>query len=142
MSPSIIVQPLIKVLSLEAIAQVHYSSLQILSEIGIRIDSENALKRLKNSTGVTFIDDQHIVFHPEIVECAIQQAPSVIDIYNRKRELSFRLGEDQTRFGIGVTNLFYEIPETREIFPFTRENMRSAVGMGNKLSSYDVISTR
>ena len=51
MSPSIIVQPLIKVLSLEAITQVHYSSLKILSEIVIRIDSKDALKRLKNSTG-------------------------------------------------------------------------------------------
>jgi trimethylamine--corrinoid protein Co-methyltransferase len=141
MSPSIHVQPLINVLSPEAIAMVHNSSLRILSEIGIRVDSENAIKLLRKSNGVTLLDDRHVVFHPDTVEWAILQAPSFIDIYNRKRELTFRLGEDRTRFGIGVTNLFYESPDTGEISPFTRENMRIAVGLGNKLSSYDVVST-
>jgi len=141
MSPSIHVQPSINFLSPEAITLVHNSSLRMLSEIGVRVDSENAIKLLRKSNGVTLLDDQHIVFHPDTVEWAILQAPSVIDIYNRKREITFRLGEDRTRFGIGVTNLFYESPDSGEIFPFTRENMRTAVGLGNKLSSYDVVST-
>ena len=141
MSPSIHVQPSINFLSPEAIALVHNCSLKILSEIGIRVDSENAIKLLRKSNGVTLLDDQHVVFHPDTVEWAILQAPSFIDIYNRKREITFRLGEDRTRFGIGVTNLFYESPDTGEISPFTRENMRTAVGLGNKLTSYDVVST-
>lgn len=141
MSPSMHVQPLIQVLSPDAIVQVHEYSLKILADVGVRIDSENALRRLKKLKGVTIFEDQHVVFHPDTVEWAIQQVPSFIDIYNRKRELAFRLGEEKTHFGIGVTNLFYKSPDTGEILPFTRENMRSSVGLGNKLSSYDIIST-
>jgi len=135
------IQPRISVLSPEAIAKLHGFSLKILSEIGIRVDSEKAIKVLKSSQGVKFIDDQHVVFQPEIIEWAIQRAPSTIDIFNRRGDLIFRLGEDHTRFGIGVTNLFYQVPETDEILPFTRDHMRASVGLGNNLASYDVIST-
>jgi trimethylamine:corrinoid methyltransferase-like protein len=44
---SLRIQPTINVLSPEVIAQVHGFSLKILSEIGVRIDSINALKVLK-----------------------------------------------------------------------------------------------
>jgi trimethylamine--corrinoid protein Co-methyltransferase len=135
------IQPKINVLTPEAITQVHRYSLKILSEIGVRVDSEKALKVLKKSQGVKLLDDRHVVFHPEIVEWSLQQAPSAINIYNRKGDFAFRLGEDHTRFGIGVTNLFYQVPETDEILPFSREHMRSSVGLGNNLPSYDVIST-
>src|SRR4030042_3427995 len=141
MSNSIHVTPKINVLSSEAIVQVHKYSLKILSEIGIRIDSEKALKVFKSSQDVRFLDDCHVVIHPEVVEWAIQQAPSTIDIYTRQGDLSFRLGESTTRFGIGVTNLFYQEPRTDEILPFSREHMRSSVGFGNNLPSFDVIST-
>jgi trimethylamine--corrinoid protein Co-methyltransferase len=40
-----------------------------------------------------------------------------------------------------VTNLFYQNPATDAILPFTRENMRCSVGLGNNLPSFDVIST-
>jgi trimethylamine--corrinoid protein Co-methyltransferase len=141
MATSLHIQPTINVLSPEAITEVHRYSLKILSEIGVRVDSEKALKVLKRSRGVKILDEQHVLFHPDIVEWSLQQAPSVINIYNRKGDLAFRLGEDQTRFGIGVTNLFYQVPNTGEILPFSRDHMRSSVGLGHNLPSYDVIST-
>src|SRR4030042_3624085 len=95
--------PSIKVLSAEAIAHIHSCSLRILSEIGIRVDSARAIKVFKSSPGVKFIDEQHLVIQPETVEWAIQQSPSTIDIYNRRGDLVVRLGEDTTKFGIGVT---------------------------------------
>ena len=75
------------------------------------------------------------------MEWAIKQAPSIVEIFNRKGDLVVRLGDDHTRFGIGVTNLFYQVPETDEILPFCREHMRSSVGLGNLLPSFDLIST-
>jgi trimethylamine---corrinoid protein Co-methyltransferase len=141
MSLPLHIQPTVSVLSPEGIAQVHAYSLKILSEIGFRVDSEKARKILRKSQGIKFVDDLHVLFHPEIVDWAIQQAPSAIDIFNRKGEFAFRLGEDQTRFGIGVTNLFYQVPKSGEIIPFNREHMRSSVGLGNCLSSFDIIST-
>jgi trimethylamine--corrinoid protein Co-methyltransferase len=145
MTNSFQVHPKIQVLSPEAISKVHEYSLKILSEIGIRVDSEIGLRIFRNplamKLGVKFIDDHKVAFHPDIVEWAIKQAPSAIDIYNRKGDHAFRLGDDHTRFGIGVTNLFYQVPDTDDILPFSRKHMRSSVGLGNNLPSFDVIST-
>jgi trimethylamine--corrinoid protein Co-methyltransferase len=141
MDGSLHIVPSLKVLSPEAISLIHQSSIRILSELGIRVYSAKAIKYFKASPGVKFLDEQHLVLQPEIVEWAIQQCPSIIDIYNRKGDLVIHLGEDITRFGIGVTNLFYQDPATNEILPFTREHMRYSVGLGNNLPSYDVIST-
>jgi trimethylamine--corrinoid protein Co-methyltransferase len=135
------VLPSISVLSPEAILYIHACSLIILSEIGIRIDSAKAIKIFKASQGVKFIDEQRLTLQPEIVEWVIHQCPATIDIFNRKGELCFQLGIDKTRFGIGVTNLFYQDPFTDEISPFTREHMRGSVGLGNNLPSFDIIST-
>lgn len=141
MGDTIQVTPDIQVLSPEAIARIHASSLRILSEIGIRVDSKRAIALFKSVQGVQFIDEQHLVIMPELVEWAIEQAPAVIDIYNRKKELVAHLGKSETRFGIGVTNLFYQDPGTDEVMPFTRSHMRSSVALGNSLNSYDFIST-
>lgn len=141
MDTSLHVLPRIKVLSPEAITQIHQASLKILSEIGIRVDSSKAVKLLKAAPGVNFFDQQRLVFQPEIVEWAIKQSPSTVDIYNRKGDLIIHLGEESTRFGIGVTNLFYQDPGTDEILSFTRDHMRLSVGLGNNLPSFDIIST-
>ena len=141
MESSIHVQPSINVLAPEAIERIHTASLKILSDIGIRVDSPEAIKVFKASPGVKFLNKSHLVIHPEIVEWAIKQCPSAIDIYNRNGDRLFSLGEESTRFGIGVTNLFYQNPSSNEILPFTRKHMQVSVGLGNHLPSFDVIST-
>ncbi len=141
MDSSIHIQPSIQVLTHGAIAQIHGASLKILAEVGIRVDSAQAVRIFKAATGVTFCDEQHVSFEPELVEWAIQQVPATVDIYNRKGDPVIHLGEDSTRFGIGLTNLFYQDPATDDILPFNRTHMRHSVDLGNHLPSYDVIST-
>ena len=141
MESSIHVQPTINVLSSEAIDRVHAASLRILSEVGIRVDSAKAINVFHASRGVRFLDENRLVIQPETVEWAIHQCPSTIDIYNRVGERVFCLGEDSTKFGIGVTNLFFQDPRSEEILPFTRRHMQQSVGLGNSLPSFEVIST-
>jgi trimethylamine:corrinoid methyltransferase-like protein len=68
MDNSIYVQPCIQVLSPEAIARINESSLRILAEVGIRVDSTKALRVLKAASGVTFLEEQHITIQPETNE--------------------------------------------------------------------------
>jgi trimethylamine--corrinoid protein Co-methyltransferase len=84
MDNSIQIQPSIQVLTPEAIACIHAASLKILAKVGIRVNSERALRVFKAASGVTIRDEQHITIQPEIVEWVIQKAPATIDIYNRK----------------------------------------------------------
>jgi len=137
------VKPAIKVLTRNQIEKIHSYSLEILSKTGIRIDSLRARKLFAQALGVP--DTDKVVRIPaELVERALKAAPSAVDIYDRRGNLQFQLGNAQraqTRFGIGVTNLYYQDPTTDEVTAFTRKHMELATRLGSVLSGYDVIST-
>ena len=137
------VKPAIKVLTRNQIEKIHSYSLEILSKTGIRIDSLRARKLFAQALDVP--DTDKIVRIPaELVERALKTAPSAVDIYDRRGNLQFQLGNAQraqTRFGIGVTNLYYQDPATDEVAAFTRKLMELATRLGSVLSGYDVIST-
>jgi len=135
------VHPQLSVLSPEHIQQVHHQSLDILQRVGLRVDSPRAAEILGASDGVQLLAPDHAVFKPELVEWAIQAVPDTISIYNRDGEPSFNLGADRARFGVGVTNLYYQDPLTDEITPFTRPLLGRSVRLGDALPAYDVIST-
>jgi trimethylamine--corrinoid protein Co-methyltransferase len=135
-----IVQPNLSVMDQKQIKKVHENSLQILSSVGLRVDSPEARKLFARATGSQAVDGDRVRIPPELVEWAIQAAPARMDIYDRKGELAFRL-PDQARFGVGVTSLYYQEPETDRVVPFTRKHMADCVRLGNCLPSFDVIST-
>lgn len=141
MEPSGMARPHLSLFSVEQIDQIHQMALHILREVGVRFDSEKARQIFTHSKDV-HIDNQNLVkFTPEAVAWALGQAPSSIQIYSRAGELAFNLGADRTRFGIGVTSLYYLEPVTGEVNPFHREHMSSMVRLGDHFPSYDVIST-
>jgi trimethylamine--corrinoid protein Co-methyltransferase len=134
------VQPKIKLLSEEQIQQIHRYVLRILSETGMRVDSDVVIEMLRK-TGQVQIQERIVKFSSEIVEQSIQSAPSVIQMYTRQGEPAFRLGDDRLRFGIGVTALYYQAPVGDNLELFTRQHMRILTQLGSSLPNYDVIST-
>jgi trimethylamine--corrinoid protein Co-methyltransferase len=137
------VQPILTVLTQDQIDSIHHYSLEILSRVGIRLESLRARKLFAKATGVA---DKHesVRIPAELVEWALEAAPSTVDIFDRCGNLRFQLGKSRrphTRFGIGVTNLYYQDPETDAVSPFTRKHMELSVRLGSVLSGYDVIST-
>ena len=135
-----IVKPCLTLLNQEQVKRVHSDSLEILSSVGVRVDSEEACELLRSASGVTLIKGDRVRISAELVERALQTAPSNIDVYDRDGGLAFRL-PDKTRFGIGVTALNYQDPETDAVIPFGRKHMEMMVRLGDVLSSFDVIST-
>lgn len=134
------VRPQIKLLNEEQIRQVHGYALQILSETGVRVDSPSMAGRLAK-TGQAHVEGRRVKLSPSLVEGAIRSAPSTIQMYDRRRNPVFRLGEDRLRFGIGVTALYYQEPLGESLELFTRAHMRALTRLGNALPLYDVIST-
>jgi len=134
------VRPTLKVLTEEQIRQVHAYSLRILSEIGVRVDSSRAHQVFSRAKGVK-VDGDRIRIQPELVERAINSTPQSIDIFTRTGEKAFCLGADSTRFGVGVTNLFYQMPGTDQVIPFTRHHMGIGARLGQTLESFDMVST-
>jgi len=132
--------PRLTLLSEEQKAQVHQYALRILSRTGVRVDSPGVLRFLEQKLG-TKAEADVLRLPTEVVEEAIHTAPKVIEVYDRIGNPVFRLGDDQLRFGIGVTALFYQDPLTDDLTPFTRRHMQDMVRVGSALPHYDVIST-
>ncbi len=134
------IRPRITVLNERQVNQVHDYSLHILSSVGVRVDSESARRTLARSGAK---DDGGRVYIPgDLVERALQTAPSSLEIFDRLGSSAFHLGDGaETRFGIGVTALNYQDPMTDEISLFARSHMEIMVRLGNSLPSFDAIST-
>lgn len=140
MAHQTLVTPKISVLTEEQINQIHEYSLTILSKTGLRVESERALKLLAGRSGVKVSGDR-VTFEREVVEWAIQVAPTHFDVYDRLGERVFRMGEDRTRFGIGCTTLHYLDPISGKTVPFNRKHMVKMVRLGHALPHYDTVAT-
>lgn len=141
-----VVKPELRLLSDEQIRFVHQRTLAILGRVGVRVDSPRALKVLLETEGVRVAPDaadegRRVVFEPSAVESALEQAPTVVSVYDRRGDPAFRVGGDRTRFGVGSTNLFFQDPLTDELSRFTREHMAVAARLAHGLPNYDMVST-
>jgi len=137
------VRPQLTMLTEEQKQDIHQYTLKLLATTGVRVDSPPALEMLRKRLGSSMVEDRTVHFPAELVEWAIQSAPSQIQIYDRRGNEQFKIGgvEDRLRFGIGVTALYYQDPLTDTPELFRRRHMQDMVRLGNKLPHYDVIST-
>ena len=140
METSAIIRPNLTVLNDEQKEKIHSDSLKILSTVGVRVESEKVRKIFLKNIGSNAVRGDLVYIPSDIVEEALKLAPSSIEIYNRKGNLAFQLPGD-TRFGIGVTDPYYQHPENDRIIPFSREHMALTVRLGGRLASYDAICT-
>ena len=134
-------RPHLSLLSGEQIQGVHQDCLTVLARAGMRVNSPSVLEMLRQRLGEAAVQENIVHFPPEVVEWAIRSAPATIDIYDRQGNPAFTLGRDRTRFGIGVTTLFYQEPQHDDLLPFQRQHMRDMVRLGQRLPRFDVIST-
>jgi trimethylamine--corrinoid protein Co-methyltransferase len=137
------VLPKLKMLTDEQIHDIHEYTIKLLETTGVRVDSPSAVEMLTKKVGRSNVEGRTVRIPRELVEWAIQVAPRRIQIYDRRGNPQFQIGgaEDRTRFGIGVTALFYQEPETDTPVEFQRKHMQDMVRVGNKLPHYDMVST-
>ena len=140
MPSSSLVKPQLEFLSPDHIARVHAASLEVLSAVGVRVDSARAWEIFGRDSRVRR-EGRRAFLAPELVEEALESAPSQIDVYDQEGAFGFRLGVGRAHFGVGVTALFYQDPETGQMVPFTRDHFRAMVRLGDRLSSFDLVST-
>jgi trimethylamine--corrinoid protein Co-methyltransferase len=137
------VRPQMKMLTEEQVQDIHKYTLQVLETTGVRVDSPSAVAMLEKRVGRSNVEERTVRIPRELVEWAIQVAPRRIQVFDRRGNPQFQIGgeEDRTRFGIGVTALYYQEPETDTPVLFQRRHMQDMVRVGNKLPLYDMVST-
>src|SRR5258706_9488657 len=136
------VRPQLKMLTEEQIQDIHTYTLELLATTGVRVDSPSALKMLEKRVGSSNVEGRTVRIPAELVEWAIKVAPRQIQIYDRRGNPQFQIGAvgDRTRFGIGVTALFYQEPETDTPVLFQRKHMQDLGPEGSKVPPYDMVS--
>jgi len=137
------VKPHISIFTCEQMELVHRNSINILKNTGIKTSSLKALNIFRKS-GDVIIHGGKVKMSGDIVRWAIEKCPKSIQIYNKSGNAGFNLGDAETDypvFGIGCTNLNYQKPEDETVEPFSLKHMTIGTRLGNKLDSYQVIST-
>lgn len=137
------VRPGLQLLSPEQMNEVHQYSISILEDTGIQVESKTALKIFEKSDSVK-IRNGVVHIQGELINHAITQAPSNIEVFNKKGDLAFQLGKkqsDATHFGIGATNTWFQDIESNSIESFTRRHMQHSTKLGDLLNNYDMVST-
>lgn len=134
------VRPSLTVLSQPQVEQVHDYSVQILSDVGVRVDSEPARKLFATACGPSMVAGDRVRIPAQVIEWALSVAPRAVQIYDRHGNAAFRL-PGEARFGIGVTALYYQDPLTDQVLPFGRQHMAQMARLGGALSSFDLVST-
>jgi trimethylamine--corrinoid protein Co-methyltransferase len=135
------VKPVLTLFEEDQIPWIHNLSLQILQKVGIQVGSKPIRVLLEEKLGKKGVQGDRVFLPAELVEWAINISPPSVQIYNRLGDPVFRLGQDRTRFGPGVTTLYYLEARTGKIVPFALKHMREAVRLADGLPNYDVIST-
>lgn len=88
-------------LSQDRIGRIHETSVRVLDEVGIRIDSEEARNILLDNGGKQDPDSWRIKLSPKIIERSIKSAPSRIILHGRREEHNIIAEGNRTYFGTG-----------------------------------------
>lgn len=140
MEKSNVINPHITLLKQDQLERIHSDSLKILSDVGVRIDSQRARKIFSDAIGPNAIKGDIVRIPKDIVTHALEIAPSSVDLYNRNGDLVIHQAE-KSHFGIGATTLYYQNPETDNVEPFSRKHMEISVRLADRLNSFDFIAT-
>ena len=137
------IRPKLNLLGPEQINEVHRYSIRILEDTGIKVESKTALEIYAKSDGVKIKDDV-VCIKGELIDHAIKQAPSNIEVFNKNGDSAFHLGKNQgneTHFGIGCTNTWFQDIVGGEVELFTRKHMQHSTKLGDLLDNYAMVST-
>jgi trimethylamine--corrinoid protein Co-methyltransferase len=133
-------RPKISLMTSAHINRVHDQSLHVLASVGLEIESETAVSLFAGAGAE--VDGRRVRIPGDLVQWALDAAPSSVEIYDRLGNPGFTIGDGAAaRFGIGVTALKYQDPSTDELHPFQRHHMEKMVLLGQALPSFDVVST-
>lgn len=133
-------EPAIRVLTREQRELVYSYALDILAREGVRVDEDGVRCLMESATGPAS-GDGRVRLLAELVDWAIDAAPSTIDMFDRKGRPAFTLGgaSPDTVFGIGLTNLYFQHPVSDETEAFNRSHQAQAVRLGGALESFDLV---
>ena len=87
-----------EILSADQLETIHQASLNILRDIGLRVENPTALKLLTDARADVDHDNCHVRFDPALVEELIQDLPTEFTIHARNPDKTVRMGGNSIVF--------------------------------------------
>ncbi|MDW7738810.1 MAG: trimethylamine methyltransferase family protein [Bacillota bacterium] len=94
-------QPKLRILTDEQIKLIHLEALHVLEKTGVKFESEEALKILKDNGAVVDFDKKIAKINPQMVDDAVKKAPNGFRLYNREGELAANMSNNNVHFDPG-----------------------------------------
>lgn len=128
-----------EVLSKEEIADIVAASAVILSEKGVKVDSEKALLALKKAGAPVDMAGGLVRFPKDIQEACLKSAPRAIPIADRNGNYLFSIGDGKSYFASGHNAVFVDEPMTGVHRNFTLLDVENFARLSHHLEEIDMI---
>ena len=128
-----------EVFSKDELYRIHVATLEVLEEIGVRVEEEDAL-RLLSDIGSEVDDKTRIVKIPQhLVEEAIRKAPRTILFAGRDGKYDIKLQGKRINFGLGGGATGVLDSETNSCRPSTKRDVADAARLADALPNIDFV---
>ncbi len=89
-----------RILTQDQIEKIHSSTLDLLEQVGVWVQSREALDILKDA-GCDISDEKRVKIPRDLVAEALETAPEEIEVFNQKGELAMIFKRDACYYGTG-----------------------------------------
>ena len=132
-------RPAVQLLAPDTVGRIVDEAMGILDTLGVYVENEEAV-RLLTAAGAR-VDGERVLVPSQVVEKALDTAPSSIRLYDRYGEPAADLGEDRVHFDPGSAALTVLDGETRKIRPPTVADFVAFTIVTDAMGEMDAQST-
>src|SRR5512136_125921 len=134
------VVPSYRLLTEDQIKEIHLASLDILENVGVRVNHDEAVAMLA-AAGCRVKPGNVVQIPGWLVEECIHSAPSRITIFNRRGEEAMRLEGRKIHFGLGTDLIKTFDVRTGELRPSTLDDVKNAARVVDYCSDIDFVAS-
>jgi trimethylamine--corrinoid protein Co-methyltransferase len=138
LSEEISFKPTMSFLSHEDKEKIHQAVLEILSEVGMRVNHDGAMVLLTDA-GCTVDDDGMVKIPKDLVLGSIDSAPDNIAIFDREASHVMDLGGHRSYYGTGSDLIYSLESETGKRNPCVLEDVVQAARVADAMPNLDFI---
>lgn len=131
-------KPTLTFLSPEDKEKIHRAVLEILSEIGMRVNHDGAMALLK-AAGCALQEDGMVKIPRGLVLDSIESAPDNIAIYDREAKHAMDLGGHRSYYGTGSDLIYSLESETMQRHPCVLADVARAARVADAMPNLDFI---
>lgn len=134
-------RPKLEILSQEQVQRVHEDAYQLLSKVGVKVQSQEARQLLSDSGAMVDSSGDVVKIPASVIETALKTAPSIFHLYNRQGSAKVTYGGDHVHFDPGSSGVHVLDSETLEHRPSITADLVKIIKVSDRLQQYDSQST-